>query len=68
MTKNRREILKVVCEYLDELKNEKVCEYDPASFNSVPRPLSQWDRLISAQNIRIDTVEKIIALIDKNSD
>lgn len=63
----QNDIKKVICEYLNELKNEKVCEYDPAEFNKDPRPLGRWDRLITAQNIRIETVEKIITLIDKLS-
>lgn len=60
-------IKKIISEYLNELKNEKVCEYDPTEFNKDPRPLGRWDRLITAQNIRIDTVEKIITLINKLS-
>ena len=56
-------VMEVINEYLKELKNEKVCEYDPVEFNKDPRPLGRWDRLITAQNIRIETVEKIILLI-----
>jgi len=60
----QNKIKKMINEYLNELKNEKVCEYDPTEFNKDPRPLGRWDRLITAQNIRIKTVEKIILLID----
>ena len=63
----QHKIKKVIAEYLNELKNEKVCEYDPTEFNKDPRPLGRWDRLITAQNIRIETVNKIITLIDKMS-
>ena len=60
----QHKIKKVIAEYLKKLKNEKVCEYDPTEFNKDPRPLGRWDRLITEQNVRIDTVEKIIPLID----
>lgn len=60
----KTKIKKAVHDYLVDLQTEKVCEYDPAEFNKKPIPLGRWDRLITEQNIRVDTVKKIITLID----
>ena len=56
------EIKQLINKEINLLKKENVCEYNPSEFSFKPKPLGRWDRLLSNQELKINTLQ---ALLDK---